>query len=45
MKMGTEDEIDLQIIEIDRWREQRPGVQVFLNAMRQVGQDDPLRRH
>ena len=42
MKMGTEDEIDLQIIEIDRWREQRPGVQVFLNAMRQVGQDDPL---
>ena len=42
MKMGTEDEIDLQVIEIDKWREQKPGVQVFLNAARHIGQDDPL---
>ena len=42
MKMGTDDEIDLQVIEIDKWREQKPGVRVFLNAMRQAGQDDPL---
>jgi len=42
MKMGTDDEIDLQVIEIDKWREQKPGVQVFLNAARHIGQDDPL---
>jgi AAA domain len=40
--MSTEDEIDLQVIEMDKWREQKPGVQVFLRAVRQVGQDDPL---